>query len=310
MPSTPHAAPRELTFAVIVPTYRRPAQLARCLRALEAQRFPRDRFEVVVVVDGEGAPPEGCGAARVIRQANAGPGAARNRGAAATSADFLAFVDDDCVPDPGWLAALAERAAADPECGFGGAVVNALDANPYAAASQLIVDLAYAHHNVDPAGATFFASNNLAFPAAAFRALGGFDAAFRTASEDRDLCARWVESGRRLTFVPEATIAHMHDLTLGGFARQHFAYGRGAWRFHAESRRRGRGRLARDLAFHRGFLAAARRRLHHAPPSRRVTLAALLALWQGANALGFAYEALRDRAVRPLARRVRPAVAG
>lgn len=43
-----------------------------------------------------------------------GPGAARNRGAEAATGDWLAFTEDDCTPDPAWLAAAASRLDRDP----------------------------------------------------------------------------------------------------------------------------------------------------------------------------------------------------
>ena len=39
-------------ISVIIPTYDRPTQLFKCLCAFAAQDYPRDRFEVVVVGDG------------------------------------------------------------------------------------------------------------------------------------------------------------------------------------------------------------------------------------------------------------------
>ena len=44
----------EPEFSVIIPSYRRPAELVRCLRALALQNFPRDQFEVIVADDGGG----------------------------------------------------------------------------------------------------------------------------------------------------------------------------------------------------------------------------------------------------------------
>jgi len=44
------------TFSVVIPTYRRPERLVACLRSLAALDYPRDRFEVIVVDDGSGAP--------------------------------------------------------------------------------------------------------------------------------------------------------------------------------------------------------------------------------------------------------------
>ena len=73
------------TFSVVVPTYQRPASLARCLDALGAQTIERDRFEVIVVDDGSADSPREVVAraaasidVRLIEQANAGPATARN----------------------------------------------------------------------------------------------------------------------------------------------------------------------------------------------------------------------------------------
>ena len=44
--------------SVIIPTHRRPDQLAECLGALAALDYPADRFEVIVVDDGGGMPLE------------------------------------------------------------------------------------------------------------------------------------------------------------------------------------------------------------------------------------------------------------
>ena len=49
----------------------------------------------------------------LLQEPTPGPGPARNRGVAAASGEILAFIDADCLADPGWLAA-AEAAMADP----------------------------------------------------------------------------------------------------------------------------------------------------------------------------------------------------
>ena len=121
--------------------------------------------------------------------------------------------------------------------------MNALGSNPFAATSQLVIGVGYDQNNDDTGDARFFASNNLAFPAGGFRDVGGFDESFKT-SEDRELCARWVLSGRRLAWERAAIVEHASPLTLGRFWRQHVAYGRGAYRYHAtQSRRDARVRL-------------------------------------------------------------------
>ena len=144
---------------------------------------------------------------------------------------YLLLSDDDCVPALGWLRALETRADAFSGALLGGRTLNGLPDNLYSAVSQMVIEVVYAHYNADPDHARFFASNNLAAPADRFRALGGFDPDFSTA-EDRDLCERWLAHGGRLVYAADAVVRHAHALTLGGLWRQHFAYGRGARRFH------------------------------------------------------------------------------
>src|SRR6266498_390709 len=87
-----------------------------------------------------------------------------------------------------------QRASGAPGTMVGGRTLNALPGNLCSTLSHLVVDAAYACYNADPDNARFFASNNLAVPTRRFLELGGFDPEFTTA-EDRDLCARWLESG-------------------------------------------------------------------------------------------------------------------
>jgi GT2 family glycosyltransferase len=282
------------SVSVVIATADRPGPLARCLAAVAALDHPRDELEVLVVDDGGSArlgPAAGGLPVRLLRGERGGPGSARNIGSVAAQGELLAFTDDDCRPDPGWLGALS-AAARDSPAGtmLGGRTVNALTGNPFAEASQYIQDLVYAHFNRDPEHARFFATNNLAVPRDAFLALGGFDVAtFPFASEDRDLCDRWRASGRDLRCAPDAVVRHAHDLDLPGFVRQHLAYGRGAARYHRARARRGTGRLRDDAAFHLDrslWLRTARLR----PARRAARIVPLLALWQVANAAGYLLE--------------------
>jgi GT2 family glycosyltransferase len=260
--------------SVIVPTRGRPGQLAACVAALDALDYPRDRFEVIVVEDVEGE----------------GPAAARNRGAERARGELLAFTDDDCRPASGGLRGLVAAWAGRPEIAVGGRTTNGLADNAFAAASQTIVDFVYAHYNGNGVGARFFASNNLAVPAAAYGALGGFDERFM-ASEDRDFCARWLASGRRLASAPGAVVEHAPQLTLGRFCRRNFQYGRGAYRYHRERAPSIPASVRGELSFHRRLPALVRAEAAGLGVRRAASLAALLAAWQAANALGFAWEA-------------------
>jgi GT2 family glycosyltransferase len=283
--------------SIVVPTRGRPEQLRECLDALAALDYPADLYEVVVVDDGGDSPLEAAvGPFRdriplsLLRREHGGPAAARNAGAARARGSLLAFTDDDCRPSPQWLRRLAEHHVLEPDVALGGHTVNALHRNPFSAASQLIINAGYGWNNYDPRNARFFTTNNLAVPASAFRELGGLDVRFRT-SEDRDFCDRWVASGRRMHYVADALVHHAHALTLRGFCRQHFSYGRGAFRFHSEHLRREHRRVPLEPRFYLGVHATAWR---GRPIAEALELQAILALWHVINAAGFVWEGARS----------------
>jgi GT2 family glycosyltransferase len=236
-------------FSVIVPTYERPAQLAACVAALRAIERPGGAVEIVIVNDGGTTPdatvvstdPRDAGCdVRVIEQPNAGPASARNRGAAAARGEYLAFTDDDCLPDARWLTAFDAAFRANPDALLGGRTVNAAGESAYADASQRLADFVSAYFDGGASG-RFFTSNNIAVAREHFLAIGGFDTTFPfSAGEDRELCDRWSAQGRPSVSVPDAVVRHAHELSARGFLRQHFTYGRGAVAFRRVREETGR----------------------------------------------------------------------
>jgi glycosyltransferase involved in cell wall biosynthesis len=108
---------------LIVPTYRRPADLRRCLRAIASQRRPADQVIVVQREDDELArevlqEPHLDGLRPTIVTVRV-PGvvAALNAALDAVHADIVAFTDDDAAPRSEWLLQIAARFAADPMLG-------------------------------------------------------------------------------------------------------------------------------------------------------------------------------------------------
>lgn len=294
------------TFSVVISTYNRSLQLRSCLAALARSAHPSDAFEVIVVDDGGQAPLEWLVAefrsmlrVTLVAQRNGGPASGRNLGARVARHEFLAFTDDDCEPAPDWLPALGRRLQSAPDALVGGRTVNGLPDNPYSCASQLIVDMAYAFYNVNPADARFFASNNLALGTRLFRESGGFDERFRV-SEDREFCDRWRHHDRSLAYEPAALVVHRHPLTVASFWRQQFQFGRGAAQFHSVCAARHSGRLRDHVGFHlqlpRWWRQAIATEPHLGRPARVLPR---LAVWQLANACGYVCERLRPERRSP-----------
>jgi cellulose synthase/poly-beta-1,6-N-acetylglucosamine synthase-like glycosyltransferase len=288
-------------FSIVIPTYNRHAQLSGCLRACARLDYPRDCFEVIVVDDGGTAPLDavlgqfnGMLTLQLLRQANAGPGSARNRGVFAARGEFVAFTDDDCLPAPEWLRALAAHFAAAPECAVGGQTLNALTQNLYSTASQHLIAYLFSYYNGVPHAARFCPSNNLAFPTKSFLAIGGFDTAYRwAAAEDRELCDRWLHCGHRMVFASDAVVYHAHELTLRTFLRQHFRYGRGAFHFHKARARRGQLRVkVEPPTFYFNMLCYP---LVEAKRIDALVVILLLVVSQLANGAGLFFERAREK---------------
>lgn len=192
-------------LSVVVPVRDGQATLPALLDSLEAQELPGERFEVVVVdsashdASAEVAQRRG---ARVVREGTPGRARARNAGAAAAHGSALAFVDADCVAEPGWLGALAgclERAplAAGP--------VEIATRTPAGALERFEALSRYDQEHAVLRGG-WAASANLALRRDAFEAVGGFDLAYRHVGEDVDLCLRAGRAGLELAWCPAAVV--------------------------------------------------------------------------------------------------------
>ncbi|MBC8011498.1 MAG: glycosyltransferase family 2 protein, partial [Burkholderiales bacterium] len=110
------------TFSVIVPTCDRTEALALCLARLApgAQALPAAEYEVIVTDDSASgkAPPlirRDFPWARWVPGPRGGPAMNRNHGAEHATGAWLAFVDDDCLPAPGWLSGYLRAAGSRPE---------------------------------------------------------------------------------------------------------------------------------------------------------------------------------------------------
>jgi glycosyltransferase involved in cell wall biosynthesis len=217
-------------LSVVVPARDAERALERTLPALAAQTVGRDAFEVVVVDNGSSdgtakrARREG---ARVV-ETPAGRPRARNAGARAATAPLLVFLDADCVPVSGWLAAM-ERCLAGAELAGGPVRVTASSApsavERFEAAWRLRQERTIAEDG-------WSGSGNLGIRREVFERLGGFDERYRHAAEDVDLCLRARALGARLVLCREAVVEHPAERGLGGMLRRAARQGHGSAQQH------------------------------------------------------------------------------
>lgn len=181
-----------MRISVIIPTYNRRDFLEACLDSVFAQRRPPD--EVIVVDDGSTDGTRDLVAAmpavRLIEQQNAGPGAARNRGAAEASGDYLAFLDSDDLWFPWSLEVIAEAIERfhGPSLLFASFRNFAGPAIPEAEIATLEAR-AYKDFLASAPDGCFAGAGMMIVRRDAFMAVGGFETS-RMNAEDHDLALR------------------------------------------------------------------------------------------------------------------------
>jgi len=234
-----------MRISVVVPAYNAERTMSFCLEALLCQDIPREEYEVIVVDDGSidaTAAVVSRFPVRLLAQANQGPAAARNRGAAAAAGELLLFTDADCVPEPGWIAAMIVP--------FADRQVVAVKGSYRTRQREIVARFAQLEFEerftmlAERASIDMVDTYAAAYRREVFLDLRGFDTSFPEANnEDTELSYRMASQGMKMVFAPNAVVYHLrHPDSLVRYARLKF--GRGYWRMVVY--RRYPGKMLRD----------------------------------------------------------------
>jgi glycosyltransferase involved in cell wall biosynthesis len=161
--------------------------------------------------------------ATVIRQENAGPAAARNRGWKTATGTFICFTDSDCIPAADWMENLLDGFT-DSQVG---AVAGSYEiANPRSSLARWVQQEIRERHKRMGSFVRAFGSYNVAIPRYVLQATGGFDPVYRRASgEDNDLSYRIIKEGWRIAFRPQAKVSHYHPDKLWTYLKEQYRHG-------------------------------------------------------------------------------------
>jgi glycosyltransferase involved in cell wall biosynthesis len=192
---------------VIIPTYKRPRLLIRCLQAIAAQQIDKSDYMVIVVSDGPDELTKD--AIETWKEASnislsflqidkKGPAAARNHGWKQAITPLIAFTDDDCIPSPHWLSAIVNAYSGQDLIAFTGRTVVPLPAKK--------TDFAL---NLSQLEKSEFITANCACTRAALELVGGFDERFEMAwREDSDLQFKLMVHGIEIMQIGDALVVH------------------------------------------------------------------------------------------------------
>ncbi|MFB2970793.1 glycosyltransferase family 2 protein [Aerosakkonema sp. BLCC-F183] len=235
--------------SVIVPIYNGEADLPDLISCLQAQTYPTDRVEYLLVDNGssdrtpsilqsacqEATPPQPPPLARgekdkaVIRHLTENKiqssYAARNTGIRAATGEIIAFTDVDCRPEPNWLENLMQPFT-DLSVGIVAGEVEGLPGKTllekYADSYNVLSQKYTLEHPFCPYGQTA----NLAIRREFFQQVGLFRP-YMTTGGDADICWRIQrETSGKISFAPTAIVKHRHRSTVQEFQKQWRRYGR------------------------------------------------------------------------------------
>jgi GT2 family glycosyltransferase len=216
--------------SIVVPVHNRRGLSSRCLEAILGEP-PDVPFEIVVVDDAstDGTPEllaRHYEDVRIVARARQGGfAAACNDGVSAATGDYLVFLNNDTVAQPGWLDALVDHAGTDPAAAVVGAkllfpndtiqhagVVISADGWPrhiYAGfrSGHPAVNRSRRYQAVTAACALVRRD--------AFERVGGFDLGYRNSLEDVDLCLRLGELGYEVRYCAESVLYHLESASRG-----------------------------------------------------------------------------------------------
>lgn len=237
MPFSPFAVPYSDTprASIVIPVYNQFAHTHACLRAL-AEHAPQVSCEIIVVDDGSSdetatALPQ-IGGLRYHRRAeNGGFIAACNDGAANASGEYLVFLNNDTVPQSGWLDALLRTFDEHPKAGLVGAQLLYPDGRLQEAGGIVRNDgradnLGRFQSPLDPRftylrRVDYCSGAAIAVKRSSFLSVGGFDTHYAPAYyEDTDLGFKMRAAGFDVLYQPASRVVHMEGATSGTDVRK------------------------------------------------------------------------------------------
>ena len=231
-PFAPFAVPTSSVprASIVIPVFGAFTHTLACLRAIAAHPPVAD-FEVIVVDDA--SPDDSLAKLHAIdglrvhaRKANGGFIAACNDGAGLARGNVLVFLNNDTVPQPGWLDALLATFDAHPDAGLVGAKLLYPDGRLQEAGGVVFADgSGWNYGRFDDPGdcryahlrdADYVSGAAIAIPRALFERLGGFDARYAPAYyEDTDLAFGVRAAGLRVLVQPASLVVHDEGTTSG-----------------------------------------------------------------------------------------------
>jgi glycosyltransferase involved in cell wall biosynthesis len=230
--------------SVVVCTYNRSQRLETALAHIESAAARARVAAEIVVVDNNSRDDTKLVVSRAARASTVpvryvferaqGLSFARNRGLREATGSIVAFTDDDCVVDSGWIGALCDEFAADPGVAIVGGRVDLYSPEDQPVSIRPIAERVRYTDATQVYGLVM--GCNLAVRRGVAERIGGFDPAFGgskgVVADDIDFVYRAFEQRLGIVFTPAARVLHNHGRRTDGELRalaRSYVRGKGAF---------------------------------------------------------------------------------
>jgi glycosyltransferase involved in cell wall biosynthesis len=228
-------------ITVVIPVWNGLDDVAKCLAAISAQTYPRDRYEVLVVDNGSTdettAVVQSFSFVTLHSEPIASSYRARNLGLKSARGDYVAFTDADCIPSPQWLAEAARAAHRHPQAAVLAGRIEMFRTDSRENGAYEKYESAFDFDQATHASGGLCMTANWVSPRKTLLDFGGFRQDLKSGG-DWELCRRIRETGQPVVYVPEMLVKHpargslarliaKRQRTMGG----KWQFNRGRWRF-------------------------------------------------------------------------------
>jgi GT2 family glycosyltransferase len=220
-------------MSIVVATRNRRSALERCVESIRAQRYPREKMELIIVNDGSNDETPAYLSVlaeqepwiKVVTQTRGWQASARNQGILRARGALVAITDDDCTVAEDWLLSLDSAMRSTRLAGVGGHV--------QAAGNSLVAKYLDHVRVLDPpllpnGSPQQLVTANTCFRRSALERVGLFDETFTVSGgEDTELALRMRRKDMKLGFVPSCRVTHWFEPQLEICLGRFYRYGSG-----------------------------------------------------------------------------------
>jgi O-antigen biosynthesis protein len=210
-----------LQFSIVIPVWNGAEVISQCLKALYAH--PGDQpFDVICIENASRDESAQIIATRfpqvklVCQPVNLGFAGGVNAGIRIATGEAVVLLNQDCLPQAGWLSALSAAFERHPEFGVAGCTIYFADGRVDHAGAKLTRPSAFGEHLTEvgrePRSVEYVTGAAMAIRRGVFDRIGMFDEGFYPAYyEECDFSFRAREHGFEIGYVPAARLTHLRN---------------------------------------------------------------------------------------------------